>query len=285
MERKDTVAAARLVDSALALAPHAHADVLRRAIQLSLAAETEGIARASRVARLAGQLVERVPNDAWANVVLARSLAQQGDRREAARRLAMVEQMAPTSSFAAEAQRGRFALEQPQTSLEIDAVLRAAYACPPEDVETIAARARTLANAHGAWPAFFAWGIAERRRERWRAAHDAFSEAIRISPGCTPAHMEIVGACVALSENDAALEHARKACELEGESARTLAVLATALLAAGQRDEAALAIDKALALDASDEANRALAERIRAGKERSSTLARLRDIFKIWRRK
>lgn len=285
MERKDTVAAARLVDDALHLAGAAHADVLRRAIQLSLAAEPEGIARGSRVARLARNLVERVPSDAWANVVLARSLAQTGDRREAARRLAMVEEIAPASSFAAEAQRGRLALEHPQASLEIDAVLRAAYACPPEDLETIAARARTLATAHVTWPAYFACGIAERRRERWRAAHDAFAEALRVSPGCTPAHMEIVAACVALSDSESAIAHARRACELEGESARTLAVLATALLAAGQRDEAAQAIDKALALDASDEANRALAERIRAGKERSSTLTRLRDIFKSWRRK
>lgn len=285
MERKDVVAAARLVDDALHLASAAHADVLRRAIQLALGAEPDGIPRAARVGRLAAALVERVPNDAWANVVLARSLAQQGDRPEAARRLALVEQMAPSSSFAAEAQRGRLALEQPQASLEIDAVLRAAYQCPPEDVETIAARARSLATQHDVWPAYFALGIAERRRERWRAAHDAFAAAIRVSPGCTPAHMEIVAACVALSDADGAVTHARRACELEGESARTLAVLATALLAAGQRDEAAQAIDKALALDASDEANRALAERIRAGKERSSTLTRLRDIFKIWRRR
>jgi tetratricopeptide (TPR) repeat protein len=285
MERKDTVAATRLVDDALHLSSGAHADVLRRAIQLSLAAEPEGIARAARVGRLATALVERVPNDAWANVVLARSLAQQGNRGEAARRLALVEELAPSSSFAAEAQRGRLALEHPQASLEIDSVLRAAYNCPPEDVETIAARARTLANAHDVWPAYFALGIAERRRERWRAAHEAFAAAIRVSPGCTPAHMEIVAACVALSDAEGGVTHARRACELEGESARTLAVLATALLAAGERDEAARAIDKALALDASDEANRALAERIRAGKERSSTLTRLRDIFKIWRRR
>ncbi len=293
MERKDAVAAARLVDDALVLASHAHADVLRRAVQLSLAAEPEGIPRASRVAKLASALVERLPNDPWATLVLARALAQTGERKEAVRRLAMVEQLAPASSLAAEAQRGRLALEQPQASLEIDAVLRAAYQCPAEDLEAIAARARTLATAHGAWAAYFACGIAERRRERWRAAHDALSEALRVSPGCTPAHMEMVAACVALSDNEAALVHARRACELEGESARTLAVLATALLAAGQREEAAAAIDKALALDASDEANRALAERIRAGRagragrapSRTSTLSRLRDIFKSWRRR
>jgi len=285
MERKDGVASARLVDDALKYLSAAHPDVLRRAIQLALAAEPEGIARAARIATLAGILVDRAPSDPWATVILARSLAQTGDRREAVRRLSQVEQMAPTSSFASEAQRGRFALEQPQASLEIDAVLRAAYNCPPEDLETIAARARTLATAHGVWPAFFACGIAERRRERWRAARTAFEESIRVSPGCTPAHMELVGACVALSDSEHAVEYARRACQLEGESARTLAVLATALLAAGQRDEAALAIDKALALDASDEANRALAERIRAGRARTSTLTRLRDIFKSWRRR
>lgn len=285
MERKDAVAAARLVDDALLLVGHAHADVLRRSIQLSLAAEPEGIARASRVVKLASALVERMPSDAWATLILARALAQIGQRAEAVRRLALVEQLAPTSSFAAEAQRGRLALEQPQASLEIDAVLRAAYQCPPQDLETIAARARSLASEHGAWAAHFASGIAERRRERWRAARDAFVEALRVSPGCTPAHMEMAGVCVALSDAEAALEHARRACELEGESARTLAVLATALLAAGQREEAAHAIDRALALDASDEANRALAERIRAGRPRTSTLHRLRGIFRIGRRR
>jgi tetratricopeptide (TPR) repeat protein len=284
MERHDAVAAAKLVDDALHHGA-AHPDVLRRAIQLSLAAEPEGIARASRVGRLARALVERTPNDPWATLVLARSLAQTGDRMTAVRRLSDVEEMAPMSSFAAEAQRGRLALEDPQTSLEIDAVLRAAYQAAAEDLETIAARARTLAIAHGAWHAWFAVGIAERRRERWRAARDAFAEAIRISPGCTPAHTEIVAAYVALSDPDSALTHAQRGCELEGESARTLAVLATALLAAGKREEATAAIDRALELDATDEANRALAERIRAGRPRTSTLTRLRDIFTRWRRR
>jgi tetratricopeptide (TPR) repeat protein len=96
--------------------------------------------------------------------------------------------------------------------------------------------------------------------------------------------MELAGAYVALSEPERALEHARKACALDGETARTLAVLATALLAAGKREEAASAIDRALSIDETDEANRALAERIRAGRPRSrtSTLTRLRDIFSRW---
>jgi tetratricopeptide (TPR) repeat protein len=134
------------------------------------------------------------------------------------------------------------------------------------------------------WHAWFAVGIAERRRERWRAARDAFLEAIRLSSGCTPAHMEIVAVYVALSDAEAALRHARRSCELEGESARTLAVLATSHLAAGNRDEARAAIDRALELDATDEANRALAERIRGNRLRTSTLTRLRDIFR-WRRR
>ncbi|HSO34248.1 MAG TPA: hypothetical protein VLT33_17050 [Labilithrix sp.] len=284
MERRDAVAAARLVDDVLVRSA-AHPDVLKRAIQLSLAAEPEGIARAARVGKLAHALVDRVPNDPWASLVLARSLAQTGDKLTAVRRLTYVEEVAPTSSFAAEAQRARFALEDPQSSLEIDAVLRAAYQAPVEDLDTISTRARRLAVAHSAWAAYFAVGIAERRLERWRIAGDAFGEALAVSPGCTPAHLEIVGVLVALEQPGAALEHARKACELDGDTARTLAVLATALLAAGQRAEARQAIDRSLALDATDEANRALAERIRAGRVRPSTLTRLRDTFARWSRR
>jgi tetratricopeptide (TPR) repeat protein len=289
MDRKDSIAAAHLVDDALrahnGTPSSAHPDVLRRAIQLSLAAEPEGIARASRVATLARALVDRVPNDAWARLVLARALATTGDRTEAVKRLTEVERLAEQTSFAAEAQRGRLALEDPQVSLEIDSVLRAAYQAAAEDLETIAARAKSLATTHHAWHAWYAVGIAERRRERWRAARDAFSTAISVAPGCTPAHMEIVAAHIALGDPEPALHHAKKACELEGESARTLAILATALLAAGKREEATSAIDRALELDATDEANRALAERIRAGRARTSTLTRLRDIFTRFRRK
>jgi len=284
MEKKDVVAAAQLVDDALQRGT-AHPEVLRRAIQLSLATEPEGIARASRVATLARALVDRAPNDAWARLVLARALALSGDKASAVKRLSEVEELAEATSFAAEAKRGRLALEDPQVSLEIDSVLRAAYQAAVIDLETIAARARTLAATHNAWHAWVAVGIAERRRERWRAARDAFAEAIRIAPGCTPAHMEIVAVHVALDDPETALHHARRACELEGESARTLAVLATALLAAGKREEATVAIDHALELDATDEANRALAERIRAGGTRTNTLARLRDIFTRIRRR
>jgi tetratricopeptide (TPR) repeat protein len=284
MERKDAVASAQLVDDALRHGA-AHPDVLRRAIQLSLASEPEGIARASRVASLSRTLVERAPNDAWARLVLARALALSGDRTGAIQRLSEVESLAEQTSFAAEAQRSRLALEDPQVSLEVDSVLRAAYQAAVEDLETIAARAKSMATTHNAWHAWFAVGIAERRRERWRAARDAFTEAIAVAPGCTPAHLEIVAAYVALSEPEAALRHARRACELEGESARTLSVLATALLAGGKREEATGAIDRALALDATDEANRALAERIRAGRARTSTLTRLRDIFTRFRRR
>lgn len=284
-ERKDNVAAATLVDDVLRHVQNAHPDVLRRAIQISLAAEPEGIARASRVATMAKMLVERAPNDPWGRLVLARALALSGEKNTAVRLLGEVEALAETSSFAAEAQRGRLALEDPQVSLEIEAVLRAAYSAAAADLETIAARARGLATRTNVWHAWFAVGIAERRRERWRPARDAFAEALKCSPGATPAHMEIVAAHVALDDGEAALESAQRACALEGESARTLAVLATALLASGKREEAAAAIDRALALDATDEANRALAERIRTGHRRDSTLTRLRDIFTRFRRK
>jgi tetratricopeptide (TPR) repeat protein len=249
-----------------------------------MAAEPEGIARAARLGKLAQALVDRAPTDPWAHLVLARSLAKTGDKMAAARRLAHVEALAPNSVFASEAQRGRLALEEPQVSLEIDAVLRAAYQAQDADLDTIAARAKGLALVHPVWHAYFALGIAERRLERWRSARDAFGEALRLSPGATPAHMEIAGACVALEDPDTALFHARRACELDGNTSRSLAVLATALLASGHRAEAREAIDRALSLDGTDEANRALAERIRSDRPRTGTLLRIRDVFSRWRR-
>jgi hypothetical protein len=56
------------------------------------------------------------------------------------------------------------------------------------------------------------------------------------------------------------------------------------LLAVGDHEEARQAIDRALDLDTTNEANRALAERIRAGRRRTSTLMRLREVFARWRR-
>jgi tetratricopeptide (TPR) repeat protein len=97
--------------------------------------------------------------------------------------------------------------------------------------------------------------------------------------------MEVVAAHVALEDPASALDHAQRARDLDGDTARTLAVLATALLAAGKRDEALDAIDRSLALDATDETNRALAARIRAGRVRTSTLTRLKDTFARWRRR
>lgn len=118
--------------------------------------------------------------------------------------------------------------------------------------------------------------MAERRRERWQEARAALEIAVQKSPGATPAHIELVAVHVALGSAQKALEHADRACALEGETARTLAVRATALLAASRHADARETIDRALALDASD-ANRALSDRIRANAEPVGAFARIRD--------
>ncbi len=276
VDRGDSVGATSLVDQALG-SPNASPDVVRRAIHVSLAVEPTGIARAARVRQLASYLIERCPSDAWAQLMLARSLHALGDAEGAVRRLARVEELAPQSSLGSEAQRGRFSLLEPQAALEVEAVLRAVYSAPTADLEVLAVRSRSLAEAHAVWPSWFALGIAERRLERWTAARDAFAKAIRLSPGCTPAHMELAGAAVALADVEAALTHAKKACDLDGDTARTLAVLATALLASGRRDEAGVAIDRALAMDVTDEANRALAQRIYGDPPKTQTPNRDRN--------
>src|SRR5262249_5229920 len=97
----DATTAQPLIDAALA-APSAHPDVLVRAIQLALATEPPGLARASRVARLGRVLLVRSPRDPWATMTLARALAEMGELDEAVRHMARVEEIAPRTALAAE---------------------------------------------------------------------------------------------------------------------------------------------------------------------------------------
>jgi tetratricopeptide (TPR) repeat protein len=230
---------------------------------LSLATEADGVARAARIAALSSALVERAPVDAWACLMLARAALQMGDKARALDHLGRVQALAPQSVFAAEAQRGCFALSDPQAAMEVDSILRAGYSASGSDLEGLSARARSLATMHAVWSTWFTVGIVERRRERWRAAREAFERAVTLAPGSTPAHVELVGACVALGDSASALLHAERVCALDGQTPRTLSVLATALLAGGKREEAEVIISQALRLDPSDASNVALAERIR----------------------
>ncbi len=264
MKRGDVLAGQNLVDNALTLARAAHPEMMRRAMQVALAMEPDGVARASRVAALARALLDRMPDDAWGSMMLARALVQMGDKRGAAEQLSRVETLAPNTAYAAEAQRGRFSLQEPMAALELDAVLRAAYAAPPGDLDNIAARGRRLLAAHPVWPAWFAVGVAERRRSKWHAAREAFDAAITLAGGCSPAHRELVPVCIALGEADVALRHAQRARLLEGESPRTLGAIAHALFASGEQAQAEEAIGRALLLDNADDENRALADKIRA---------------------
>jgi tetratricopeptide (TPR) repeat protein len=282
LQRKDATAAEELVDGAL-LATGAHPEVLRKALHLALALEPDGVARAARLARLCRALLERTPADAWGLFILARAEVQLGEREAAAEHLRHVERLAPGSTIAAEAQRGRFALEEAQVALEIESLLRAVYSAASPDLESLAARGRRIAAAHPVWTAHFALGLVERRRERWEAARAAFEEAIVAAAGATPAHLELVGVAVAVKDSELALRHAVAAGALEGETARTLAVRATALLAGDRREEALAAIQRARELEPADESYRALEERIARGSGTPlGVLGRIRDSLKSW---
>jgi len=235
-----------LVDEALG-APHAQPEVLRRAIQLAVATETEGIARAARVTKLAMALVERVPGDVWAVLVLAQARVRLGETAAALDGFARVIALAPDTALAAEAQRERLACADPQASLEIEAVLRAAERARVDDLESVATRARSLALRHGVWTAEFARGVAEKRREQRPAARRAFEDALALSPGATPAHLELVELCLALGDVKTALLHAERVVVLEGKTPRAMAGMAVALDAAGRTRDAVLAARAALA--------------------------------------
>jgi len=261
-----------LVDRVLA-AQSAHPDVLRQAIALALAKEAQSVARAARIAKLARSLLERAPGDAWALLVLGQALAQTHDRTEALVRFRAAEQLSSGTALSAQAQRDRFAVEEPERALEIDAVLRSAMRSPERELSGIATRARRLGELHQTWTGWLAAGIAERRLENWDRAKMACERALAIAPGCTLAHVELVAIAAAANDADAAMTHAERARELEGETARSLGALASAFACAGRLVEARVVAEKALLLESTDPAAILIVARIRAEMAHKPTLA------------
>jgi tetratricopeptide (TPR) repeat protein len=280
----DSVVAQSLVDAALA-AGRVHVDVLRRAVHLALTTEANGIARASRVARLCARLVEAVPSDAAASLAWAQALVTLGDVAEARVRLAHIERTAPASAASAEAQMVRLAIDDPRTESEVKSVLRASYTASPSALGDVAVRARKLGTMHGAWPAWLAAGIADRQRGRWVAARDAVTIALEIAPGATPAHLEMVGLLLALGDPARAVTHAERAIALEGASPRALKILARALVAAGRKVAGLEAVNRALALQPGDEDLHALVAELRRVEAEPTASAKVRSFFDRWRRR
>ncbi len=248
LRSQDAATAQGLVDAAL-VASRAHPDVLRRAAQLALATEGDGIARASRVARLCARVLELVPSNPWAMLALAKSLVRLGDTPSARAQLAELARMAPRSAPAAEAQLVNLAIEDSGADLELQSVLRAAHVAAPGDLVDIAARARRLATLHGSWLGWLAVAVAERRRGRAVASRGALDVALEIAPGAPMLHAELVEVSLFLEDAPAAIAHARAVLSLEGESPRGLVALGRALLAAGSVAEAAEATKRALAIE------------------------------------
>ncbi len=282
LHARDPALSEPLVDAALA-APAAHPDVLRRSVQLALAIEAKGLARASRVARLCGRLLDRVPDDAGTALALAHAHAQLGELPEARARLAQVERVAPGSSAAAEAQMARFAIDDPSANLELQSILRAAHAASLDDLVEVSARARRLAMTHGAWSGWLAAAVADRRSERWNSARVALESALEMAPGATPAHLEMANVLLALHDARGALLHAKRAIALEGESPRTLGVLSRALAEAGKSVEARATANRALSMQPDDEDLKTLAARLRQNEHEGGWGTKLREAWNKWR--
>ncbi|MCL2450652.1 MAG: tetratricopeptide repeat protein, partial [Polyangiaceae bacterium] len=244
-------------------APHAAVEVLRASVNLALASETEGIARASRVRRLAERWLERIPGDAGALLVLARALLALGEGTLARTRLDAIERSAPASPAAAEALALRLEIDDPGAEAEVRSVLRAASSATGDRLGDVAARARRLGVAHGSWPAWLAAATAERRLGRCAAARRALDAALEIAPGAPAVHSELAALLIEQGAGAAAAEHAQKALRLEGPSPVGLRLLARALAAGGRLDEAVDAAGRAVALRPEDRESEALLRALR----------------------
>lgn len=246
--RGDTVLMQKLVDHALAVrAPHP--DMLRRGVQLALAGEPEGTARAARVAALARRVAMLVPDDAAARVILAQSLAQLGEHGAALAELSRVERSAKGTPAAAEAQRGLLALRDPDAARAIDTAMLAARHGPAADLASVATRARELLALHGVWTAAFTEAVAEQRMGHIEAAHAALKVVLELAPGCLPAHAELASVCVRLGDGAGAVRHAEALHAAEGDTPRALVLLARAKEAAGRHGEAWALAARILSLD------------------------------------
>ena len=278
LREEDVITSQSLVDAALSARGPLHPDVLRQAIELSLRAEPPGVARAARVLVLARSLVALAPQDPFAGLVLSRALSETGDKAGAVQALVRIEDLAKGSPLAAEAQRGRFQLEDRQSADEVEAILRAAGSASASDLSSLSARARRLSEASPTWVSAFALGVVHKQQQQWARAEEALNEALRRSPGCPPVLVELVAVCVGQGAGDRAIDHATSAIKLAGENAKTLSVMAAALLCAGRQDDAEKTIDRALALEPANPENQALSEKIRT----SPPPASRRGSFMSW---
>jgi tetratricopeptide (TPR) repeat protein len=252
--RGDAVAAEALVDLALS-AREPHPEVLRCALRLAHAAESQGVARAARVGALARALLVRTPEDAGAVLALAQSLSSTGDTRGAIASFARAESLAPRTPLAAEAQRSRFATAEPLAWMEVDSVLRAAQErAATGTLDALSSRARRLAAEHPVWPAWLALGIVERRRGAFLSSREALTSALEAAEGCADVHRELAHTLVALHDPTGALRHAERAVTLGGETPRALGALADALFASDRRAEGASTLARAIALAPEDDA-------------------------------
>jgi tetratricopeptide (TPR) repeat protein len=284
LRARDAAGSQTLIDAALA-ASRAHPDVLRRALQLALNTETDGLARAARVARLCERLLEILPEDTQASLMLARAAVALDDPKRARERLALVDRLAPTSAAAAEGQITRLLLDDPGADRALQGVTRAARTAPIEDLADVAARARRLATLHGAWTGWVAAAIAEQRRGRWAAARGALEVALETAPGATAAHLELATVLLELDDAPGGLAHAERAMALEGASARVLMTLARTLAASGRRDEAVATADRAVSMYPDEAAARTLAASLRERPAPPRWSAKVGATWKRWARR
>lgn len=232
----DTSSAQALVDSALDLR-RASPDVLRRASELAIATEPEGLARAARVARLCRRLLDHRSSDGWASLVLAHATRTLGDAAATRACVTELEHSAPRSAFSAEAVLIRVWLEDPTLEQEVVSVMRAVHTVSSADLDALAGRARQFAVLHGLWVGALAEAVAARRLGRWQKARDALRHALAMAPGAAAAHAETSISLRALRDDRSADEHLRAARDLEARIPRGVLVLPSQIWTEGRRAE------------------------------------------------
>jgi len=232
----DVSSAQTLVDSALQT-PSASRDVLRYAVELALATEPEGTARAVRVATLCKRSLAMIRTDGWTLLVLAYAMRALGDLSAAAALVVELVQILPQSGPSAEAVLIGLAMQDPLAERELISVMRAVHTASPEDLDTLASRARRFAMFHGAWVGDVAVAVAARRQGRWMAARESLDRALIAAPGAASAHAEL-GLVLRMLDDDALADsHLRTKRILEAQSPASIPLIPRNIWEEGRRAE------------------------------------------------
>jgi tetratricopeptide (TPR) repeat protein len=227
-----------LLDYALTHAADAAPRLLRAAIQIAYATESEGLARAARLEKLLRATLVHVPDDLWVLVHLAQELVHLSKPEDALALLDRVDAVAGNTPLGAESARVRFRATDREGAALVDALVREAYDSPEAELGSLLERTGRAVGRYAIWSASLAHGVALARAHREAEALAFLRSALETGRGSPMVHHALGRVHAELGSPKEALAHAERTIALGGDAPAVFVLLGEALARLGRFDEA-----------------------------------------------